>query len=97
MKPKTYIRYIDFIVVLLSLDVLRFLLIFGLWAVFGPESEDAIATTLILCFSTILFWTKVGLAVLFFKNVPFRNSETDSVAFKKIWTMAFFWPLVLTK
>lgn len=97
MKPKTYIRYIDFIVVLLSLDAVRFLLIFGLWALFGPESEDTFATTLFLVFSTILFWTKVGLAVLFWKNVPFRNPETNSVAFKKIWTMAFFWPLVLTK
>lgn len=97
MKFKPYIRYLDFIVVLLSLDFLRLLLIFFSWAVFGPESEDTIAAKLLLFVLTILFWTKIGLAVLFWKKVPFRNPETDSVAFKKIWTMAFFWPLVFTK
>lgn len=97
MNFKPYVRYLDLIVVLLSLDAFRLLFIFGVWAVFGPESEDAIATKLLLFFLTIVFWTKVGLAVLFWKKVPFRNTETNSVAFKKIWAMAFFWPLVLTK
>lgn len=98
MKPKPYARFIDFVIVLVSLDILHALLTVVLWMTFGPDKEDPVITTVTPILSVVLFWAKLGLAVLFWKRVPFRPDYVDaSLAFRKLWTMAFFWPLLLTK
>lgn len=98
VKPKPYVRYIDFLVVLISLDLLHFLLSTIVWMALGPDKEDPLLTTLLPVLSFAVFWTKLGLAVLFFKKVPFRIDVVDaSVEYRKIWTMSFFWPLLIKK
>lgn len=98
MKTKPYIRFFDFVIVLFSLDILHFVLGLALAATFGVDKEDSVVYTVIPVISLILFWTKFGLGVLFWKKIPFRSSEANaSVAFRKVWIMAFFWPLLLTK
>lgn len=98
MKPKPYTRYIDFAVLLFSLDILHAVLSLGFWLVFGSSQEDPVISTIGPIASAMFWWLKVGLAVLFFKGVPFRVDIVGApVAFTKIWTMSLFWPLMLVK
>lgn len=98
MKIKPYILFFDFVIVLLSLDLLHVVLALALAAALGAEKENAIMNTIMLLLSLVFYWTKFGLIVLSWKKIPFRSSEANaSVAFRKVWTMAFFWPLLLTK
>jgi hypothetical protein len=98
MKKKLYVRYIDFVILLVLLDILHLLSTMMLWVLLGPDKEDPMLITLAPLLSAVLFWMKLGLALLFWKRVPFRTEAVDaSLEIKKIWTMALFWPLLFLK
>ena len=96
MTQKPHVRFIDFVVVLFSLDILHLLLSIVLWMVFGAEKEDPVVNAIVPILSVALYWTKFGLMVLFLKKVPFRVDKYEApIAFKKIWALAFSWLLLI--
>lgn len=88
-------RFLDFVFVLFSVDLLNFALHIALWLLFGPDKDDPVLVTMSTILSAVSIWTKLGLALLLFKKVPFRIKDT--LAFKKIWVLSFFWPLLVMK
>ena len=88
-------RFLDFAIMLFALDIFNFFIHVGLWLVFGPVKDDQALSTLSTILSAVAIWIKLGLAMLLFKKVPFRTKDT--LAFKKVWILSFFWPLIVMK
>ena len=88
-------RFLDFAIMLFALDIFNFFIHVGLWLVFGPFKDDQALSTLSTILSAVAIWIKLGLAMLLFKKVPFRIKDT--LAFKKVWILSFFWPLIVMK
>ena len=88
-------RFLDFAIMLFALDIFNFFIHVRLWLVFGPGKDDQALSTLSTILSAVAIWIKLGLAMLLFKKVPFRIKDT--LAFKKVWILSFFWPLIVMK
>ena len=89
-------RALDFIFLLLSVDAVQLVFVLVITFIVGEEEAASALKTATYILYPVLFWIRLGIAVLFIKKVPFRTQAPDaSLAFKKIWKMAFFWPMLL--
>ena len=96
-NPK-YSRFFELLIILVSVDILHVVVSIALWLLLGSSGPEATAfPTASTILSNMLLWVKLGLVILFLKQVPMRLAPPAILkTARRLWVLAFFWPLVLS-
>lgn len=88
-------KILDFIILVLSIDLLHMLAAIPIFMMLGAETNEDTLKSISFVLSLVTTWMKVGLAIFFVKKLPLRRGDDSSIEFRKLWVMFLAWPLLL--